>query len=1062
MLFVTGYAISQSRTVTGTVTNDNGSLLPNVSVVVKGTNVGTTTNSNGAYSISVPSTSTTLVFSSVGHQPSEVVVGAQSEINISLASVSSELTEVVVTGYTTATKESFTGSAKVVSSADISKKDVSNISKALAGEIPGVQVINTSGQPGTSATIRIRGLGSVNGNRAPLYVLDGVAYSGSLNAINPSDIASITVLKDAAATAIYGVDGSNGVIVITTKTGGSGKSFIDAEVRYGSNRSIIPRYSVLTSPEEYIALSWEGLYNQGVRGNVADPVAYANTRLFSNAGISPNNNIWNVSNGSELIDPTSRTVLPGVTRKYNPERWEDYAFQASTRTEVNVQMGGGDKKSNYYTSVGYLKDFGYSINSDFTRFNAKVGLNQEVKSWLQTNFILNYANTTTNNNGQESNSNSVFWFVDNIPPIYPLFLRDEDGNKVPDPIFGGYQYDYGETGRKFGSLTNAIADATYNTNRTKQNSINGVGSVNLKFTKDLVLENRLGVQYFNETDWDRNNKFYGSAAGQNGSIDQTKTEMINWNLLNMLHYTRRFGSHSVEALAAHEATDYRINYEFAGGYNLVDNYGLELNNAIVKVPGSVGSYSNTNTLESYFGQVNYDFEKTYFLSATIRRDGSSRFIRGKSWGTFGAVGVGWELTRMNFMSSQSVFDYLKFKASYGVNGDQSGLGFYPGFDRIDINNLNDQPSFSIKVPGNADLTWENSKMMQAGIEFRLGNYLSGTIEYFVKNTNNLIFQRRIGISNGFALITVNDGQLRNQGIDFDFTGHVINKKDFTLDLKLNGEHFSNKITRMPFDPSTGKAKVIDPQGTYGWAKDHSIFDFYVRDFAGVDPDDGTSTWVVYYDDQNGNKSYDAGEEVLNLEGFYGDNPDKRGTLLKGTTKTYSSATQYFVGKSSIPAIRGAFALDAGFKGLNLSVQFLYSVGGYSYDGAYAVLMGNGLIGGNNWHTDIRNRWQKPGDITDVPRISNNADPNVNSVSSRFITKANYLSLNNIRLSYSLPESLIQKQRIAQRVTFFVSGDNLWLASARNGFNPSTAESGGSDMYRYSPLSTLTAGLNARF
>lgn len=1062
MLF-SAYAISQTRTITGTVLDESGQPLSNVSVVVRGSKIGTTTNQNGTYSLSVPTAATHLIFSSIGRQATEAAIDNRSVINITLRLVSSELAEVVVTGYTTATKEAFTGSAKVVSSADISKKDVSNVSKALAGEVPGVQVINTSGQPGSSATIRIRGLGSVNGNRSPLYVLDGVAYSGSLNAINPSDIASITVLKDAAATAIYGVDGSNGVIVITTKSGSGGeKSFVDIDVRSGTNRSILPRYDVLTSPEEFILLAWEGLYNEAVKGNKPNPGFIAGNTLFSASGISPNNNIWNVTNGFQLVDSATRTIIPGVTRKYTPERWEDYAFQASTRTEVNVQMGGGSRRSNYYTSVGYLKDHGYSINSDFTRFTGKIGVNQEVKKWLNTNFNLSYANSTTNNNGQASNSNSVFWFVDNIPPIYPLFLRDASGNKVADPIFGGFQYDYGATGRKFGSLTNAIADAHYNTLRTNQNSINAVGSINLKFTQDLVLENKLGVQYLNQTSWNRVNKFYGSAASQNGSINQTKTDMMNWNLLNMLHYTKRFGSHGIEALAAHEASDYRWTSEFAGGYNLVDNYGLELNNAIVKVPGSVGSYSNTNSLESFFGQLNYDFERTYYLSATIRRDGSSRFIKGKSWGTFGAVGLGWEVSKMDFMQTQRVFEYLKLKASYGVNGDQSGLGYYPGYDEIDIDNLNGQPSFSAPIPGNPLLTWENAKMYQVGVEFRLGGYLDGTVEYFVKNTNNLIFQRRVGPSNGYALITVNDGQLRNQGIDFDLTGHLVNQKDFTLDVTLNGEHYSNKITRMPIDPSTGKPKNVDVQGTYAWAKGHSIYDFYVRDFAGVDPADGASTWTVYYDDLNANGKFDVNEQVVDLEGFYGNNPDKKGALLKGTTKVYSQATQYYVGKSAIPTVRGAFGLNAGYKGLNLSVQFLYGIGGYAYDGAYATLMGNGLVGGNNWNVDILKRWQKPGDITDVPRISNNADANVSSASSRFITKANYLNLNNIRVSYNFPESLLKKQSFAQRITFFVSGDNLWLSSARNGFNPSTAESGASDMYRYSPLSTITAGLSARF
>ena len=1061
MLCMVTQLLAQSRTISGRVTDEKGAPIPNASVIIKGTSTGVTTAADGSFSINLPANANTLVISSVGYAAQEANVTNQSSVQVQLSTGEANLQEVVVVGYSSTTKEAFTGSAKVVSGEQLNNKSVSNLSQALAGEVSGVRVINTSGQPGTAATIRIRGIGSVNGNRDPLYVVDGIPYSGNVSSINMEDVASLTILKDAAATAIYGSRGANGVIVITTKTGRGKRSFIEADGKYGTNISLLPRYDVLTSPEEYIALSWEAIYNQGVKANNANPVNYANTRLFSGNGISPNNNIWNVKTGAELIDPTTRTVKPGVTRKYDPERWEDYAFQSSTRREANLRMGGSEGRTNYYSSFGYLKDEGYLIKSNFQRLTGRLNLNHEVKSWLTAGMNINYSNTVTNNNGQQEDSGSPFWFVDNIPPIYPLFLRDATGNKVPDPIFGGFQYDYGSTGRKFGSLTNAIADALYNTDRNTRNELTGNASLNVKFTKDLSLENRLGVQYYNDDYVSRTNKFYGSAASQNGSIYQNKNELTNLNILNMLRYAKRFGANNVEVLAAHEATNYKLNYSSASGYNLVDNYGLELNNAVVKNPTSV-SYVNTNKLESYFGQVNYDYNRTYYVAATIRRDGSSRFTEGNKWGTFGSVGLGWELTRMDFMKSVDFLNYLKLKASYGVLGDQQGLGLYPAYDRYDVNNLNNNPSFSFVSKGNPDLTWETSKMFQTGIEFNLSTYLTGSIEYYIKNTDNLIFQRRVGPSSGYALINVNDGQLRNQGVEFDLTGHLLKKKDYFLNIGINGEHFTNKITAMPMDPSTGKPKVIDVQGNYGWAKGHSIYDFYTRNFAGVDPQDGTSTWTVYYEDANGNKAFDAGEQIGNLEDYYSKNPDKVGTLLTGVTKTYSQATLYYIGKSALPKLRGALNLNGGWKGFELSVQLLYSFGGYSYDGAYAVLMGNGLIGGNNWSTDIRNRWQKPGDITNVPRLSNNADANVNSASSRFITKADYLALNNIRLGYTFPPTLLQRTGVINEATFFVSGDNLWLHSARNGFNPSTAESGASDMYRYSPLSTITVGLNLKF
>jgi TonB-linked SusC/RagA family outer membrane protein len=1063
LLFATTFSFAQEKTIKGKVTDQkDGTVLAGVSVLIKGTSQGTTTNADGSFTLKVPSSAKTVQFSILNYDPIEVSIGNKTIFDVKMTTTEASLKEVVVVGYTRTTKEAFTGSAKTVSDQQITNKNVSNISQALAGEVAGVRVINSSGQPGSSATIRIRGFGSVNGNRSPLYVVDGVPFTGSLNAINPNDIASTTVLKDAAATAIYGSRGANGVIVITTKTGRARKSFIEADTKFGVNEAVLPRYEVIRSPEEYIGLSWEALYNEGVLAANANPTNYANTRLFSANGIDPRNNMWkNITSGAQLIDPVTRRVLPGATRLFDPENWADYSFQSSNRLESNLRFGGGDSKTNFYTSFGYLNDIGYSVKTDFRRLNGKINLNHEVKKWLTTNFNLNYSNTTSNNNGQGSSSNSVFWFADNMPSIYPLFMRDANGDKIKDPIFGGYRYDYGETGRKFGSLTNAISDANFNVNRTFNNELTGSTSANLKFNENLSLENRLGAQYNSTVGYSLTNKFYGSAASQNGSIFQSRNNLMNLNLLNMLRYNKRIQNHNIDALVAHESTKYEFEVSSAGGQNLVSNYDLSLANAIVKNP-TQSSYKNTNNLESYFSQITYDYDGTYYVAGTVRRDGSSRFAAGKQWGTFGSIGTGWVVSKMPFMNNSKLLNYLKFKASYGILGDQSGLGFYPSVSSISIGNLNNLPSFGIPTPGNPDLTWETSKMLQFGTDFRLGKFLEGTIEYYIKNTDNLIFDRRVGISNGYASITVNDGLLRNEGVELELTGHILKGNSYFLDLTVNAERFDNKIIRMPLDPSIGnKPKIIDVQGTYAWSQGRSIFDFYIRNFVGVDAADGASTWTVYYDDLNSDGLFQAGEQVLNLEQFKADSPAKFANLKQGITKNYTQATQYYIGKTSIPKVRGAFNLAGGFKGFEIAAQLLYSFGGYAYDGAYAGLMANGLIGGNNWHIDMRNRWQKAGDKTDIPRLSNNRDANVNSASSRFLTKANYLALNNIRLGYNLPSSSLKRAGI-EGASFFVSGDNLWLSSSRIGFNPSTSETGGSDTYRYSPLSTLTVGFKIKF
>ncbi|WP_233701985.1 TonB-dependent receptor plug domain-containing protein [Kaistella palustris] len=436
----------------------------------------------------------------------------------------SDLDEVIIVGYTAVKKEDYTGSVSRVGNEEISKKNVSNVAQALTGEAAGVRVITGSGQPGSEPSIRIRGFGSVSGNREPLYVLDGVPFNGNVSAINPDDIESMTVLKDATATAIYGSRGANGVVLIQTKKGRSGKDVVTIETKIGFNSPLIPRYDVIRSPEQYIGLSWEALYNQGRLSGSADPVGYANTRLFSSAGIRPNYNMWD-ANAAQLIDPATHMVRDGVARKYTPEDWRDYGFQTAIRSETNLSISGGEGKTTYYSGIGYLKDEGYSINSKYERYSGRLNVSHQAKSWLKGEFNMGYAYSDTNRNGQTADSGSIFWFADNIPSIYPLYLRDAQGNFVADPYYGGNQFDYGN-GRGFGALTNAIADATYDLDNRKKHEINANFFLKADITKGLSLETRLGGQYFNNSRNDYSNPYYGSSAPQFGSLYKVRTELF--------------------------------------------------------------------------------------------------------------------------------------------------------------------------------------------------------------------------------------------------------------------------------------------------------------------------------------------------------------------------------------------------------------------------------------------------------------------------------------------------------------------------------------------------------
>lgn len=1044
------------RTVSGTVTSkEDGAEIPGVNVVLKGTTTGSTTDIDGNYRISVPEDGGTLIFSFIGLSTQEVEVGSRTVIDLAMTSDAKQLTEVVVVGYGTTTKQSFAGSLKQVDADLVNRKSVSNVSQALAGEVAGVNVINTTGQPGANATIRIRGIGSVNGNSAPLYVVDGVPYFGNINAINPADIENLTVLKDATATAIYGSRGANGVILINTRKGKGGDSFIEVDMKYGQNQSLLPRYDRITSPEEYIAIGWDNTRQRGIQFNNADPAAYANARLFNaGTGIDPFYNMWNVADASELIDPATGQVRPGVTRKYDPENWEDYGFQNSTRFETNVRIGGGSENTTYFTSVGYLNDIGYSVNSDFERISARVNVNHQAKEWLSGGINVGYSRGETNTNGQSDDSGSIFWFADNIPPIYPLFLRDSEGNTIPDPYYGGNVYDYGEA-RGFGGLTNAISDANINIQNRQSNDLNGNAYLNVDILENLTFESRYGWQFVQSNYNGLNSPFYGPGQSANGSLFKSFTQTNAYNFTNMLRFREEFGDHSVELLAAHESNRWERQYSTGRIEQLVDFVGTELNNGVANP--SVSGYTEDYTIESYFSQLNYNYNEKYYLTASIRADGSSRFLKDK-WGTFGSVGGAWILSNESFIDL-GIVDYLKLKTSWGITGDQAGVGFYPGYDLLEISPLNGTPSIAFNTKGNADLTWETANMLQFGVEASVGNFLDIAVDYYRKSTNNLIFDRRVGPSLGYALITVNDGQLVNSGLEFDVTAHIIDKTDFYLDLRVNGEMIKNELITMPIDPATGENKTLDISGSYGRAAGKSIFDYYMREWAGVDPTNGDALWNQYYDDMNGNGALDAGEGINSLTEYLDENPDA--TVLKTTTNTYSAATEKFVGKTAIPDVRGAINLSAGYKGFDFQVLFRYQLGGYGYDGGYADLMDNHQTGQGNWHTDIRDRWMQEGDVTNVPRYDNDLSQNYSSRSTRFLLKADFFTLSNVRVGYTLPTAFTQRFGV-QNMNLFVAGDNLFLLSERNGFNPTTDIQGDSNRYTYDPLSTVTMGAKFKF
>ena len=1060
LAFVVQISFAQEKKVSGTVSDDNGLPLPGSTIIIKGTTSGVSTDFDGNYSINA-SVGDVLTFNYVGYADQNKTVGSSNVINVTMLADTS-LEEVIVIGYGSTTKEQFVGTAAKVETENITAKANGNFSQALRGEVAGVQVTTGSGAPGSDATIRIRGTGSVNGNRSPLYVVDGAPYASDISAINPSDIADITILKDAAATSIYGSRGSNGVILVTTKKGKSGTSNISVDVRTSINSLMLPQYSVITSPEEYIETTYSSLVNKGRIQGEPNPNGWASDNLYGTVeGINSAYNIWDVP-GNQLINQSTGRFNEGINRRWTPTLWSDAAFGTGVRQEANIQFDGGDEKTQYAASFGYLDDEGFVTNSGYTRYTTRINLQHKPKEWLRVGANMAFTgaqyNRSSGSEGSTGSSGNIFALTSTTPSIYDVFLRDTDGNLIADPIFGGNQYDYGnDYGRRAWNATNGIADSKYDVSRT--NSITLLGNFNLgiDFTEWLSLDIRYSGQFGDTDSASRGNPYYGGNAGS-GFLSKSLSQNVNQNWNQILKFNTNIGELNIDGIIGHESNENRFKNMNAAAQNAILPNNLDLDQYTIPF-GRAGSYSQAYTLESWLGAVNLSYDGKYFLSSSVRRDGSSRFIKNK-WGTFGSVGLGWVMSKEDFFPQDSFVDYFKVKGSFGINGDQ-GNNLQYGWQIFGINQTPDG-SYSFtqsSTLANRELTWEEREKSQIGFETILfDGKVTLDIDYFSDKTKNMFFNQTLPGSSGSTLIQYNDGVLANRGLEFNANINLIQTEDFSMSLNVNGAMLTNELEEMPTDYFTGEPKVLD--GRYSAGK--SLYDWYMREWAGVNPATGTAMWNLYYDDMNNDGIFDSGDSAINSMTLYMDEfPDAN--VQKTSTETYSDATQKYVGKNNQPDIAGGFRLNAAYKNFDISAQFTYSIGGYIYDNGYATIMQNrSLAGSDNFHTDARNAWKQPGDITNVPRLSAGYSTDVqhNSYSTRFLTKADYLSLNNVRLGYALPRDAVSKAKL-ENVSFYVSGDNLMMLSARKGLNPQTLiSSSGSGIYM--PMTTFSIGTKIQF
>ena len=1080
------------KQVSGVVVDAKGEPVIGASIQAKGTTQGTISDYDGKFEMEVPESVKTLVVSFVGMATQEVAAGKN--IKVVMSENSEVIQEVVVTGYGTVSKGAYAGSAQAVKAEDIEKKNPSDVTKALAGEVAGVQVVTSSGQPGTVASIRIRGIGSISANSSPLYVVDGIPLdAGSVSSIDPGDIASTTILKDATATSLYGSRGANGVVLITTKKGSSNgdEGKIEVDVKAGANMRLLPMYDVIDSPEDYIVLCWQSLYNERSLTKASPSeqksITYANSRLFGANGIPAIYNIWdqpgnlliNAYDAAGNIIPSFKSTVSRLDAYKTMDSWYNTLFHNGLKLETTAKISGGNEKLNYYTSFGYLKDEGYYTASDFQRFNTRANINYQAKKWLKGGLNIQYSYASINNPVQDDNAaNNGFLFVNEIPPIYPVYVRDANGNIAIDPKTGGKMYDYGyngvenigqEGGRPYSFGINPAGALQWDKQRTVRHQTAATAFLEFKLYEGLKFTVNAGVQYMNNRINSLTNKYYGDAAGV-GRIGNAQYNYLAFTSNQLLEYNKTFNEHTIRLMAGHEITYFNYNYQYGYKKKIVMDEYPELSNAVSM--DAVEGFARTSTLESALATVTYDYDNRYLITANYRADGSSKFAKGHRWGHFGSVGGAWNFTNEHFMEGTEAADWLKngkLRLSWGVLGNQD-IGDMMFTDRYNVENVNGEKAYVWSYKGNPELTWERTSTVDLGLEFSIAKYLDAEFDFFYKKTDNMLFPRHVAPSLGYGGYYVNDAAMENHGIEFDLKGHLLDMRNIKLDLRVNGGYYRNKMLQMPIDGynEDGTEKRMVMSG--GMSVGHSTADYYMIHYEGVS-EHGEAAYTAYYDANKGGFGHTSADLIE--DGKKGDNyiasvyeyKLKNPNADIQTTTVYSGDYTYagsnYVGKSYMPDLDGGFGLDFEAYGVTLSISCSYRIGGYGYDNMYALLMHNEKIGKRNWHKDIKNAWTETNTNTNIPRLSNGADDGANAASDRFLTSNSFLSLNNINLGYKFPKKWIEKIKL-NNLQVWVAADNLAIATARRGYNPMMSASGTNGYNDYSPLSTVMAGVKVQF
>ena len=1014
--FVTTAAFAQSR-VTGKVTSsEDGSPLPFVTILIQGERgLGTNTDIDGNFVLERCPSDAVLVLSYVGYTTVQVPVAGRNVVNITMIPDALALEEVMVVAYGTAKKGTYTGSAAVVRSETI--KDVASMSfeKALSGKVAGMQITTTSGQAGSAPNIRVRGIGSMNASNEPLYVVDGVpVVSGGtgqmsdylytsnnvMNSINPQDIESITVLKDAAASALYGSRAANGVIMITTKRGRLGKPVINFKASVGLTPSFATVNYDIAGPEQQVELYYENFFNAGKYEGKTDAAS-------SSDALRQLNNRFNKHGYHFTADDNTVKSLKihGMTdgienREGKFYDWDDYLFRTAIYQTYDLSVSGGTDRATYYSSISYTKEQGRSTQNDFSRISGRVNVTQKIGKIMELSTSVNLANSTQHGfNDTRNVSSNYFMLSRNL--LWPLYWPTN--YKTGDPWtarYGSYAYNHLYYDQHWDNFAKVLR-------------IGANESLSVKILPELVLKTVLSFDNTSTRDHIYYDANHYSGSNVNGSVNEMYTNYYKLVSSTTLSYDKEFaGKHNVSALVGWEAEENKTDFMRSSGTNLATD---ALQTVTTAGTYTANAYYWGHTMLSMLSRAEYSYDGRYYISGSFRRDGSSRLGENSRWGNFWSVAGSWRVTNEEFMKNITQISNLRLRGSYGVNGTLPSANY--GWRALASYNSKymDAPGGVIANIADANLAWETSYTWNAALEVGLfNNRLNATVEYFNRDSKDLLQSVPISTVTGFSSTLRNIGEINNHGVEIELSGDIIRTNDLTWSAGITGSWIKSTVTKLYggddivwYDPYAGdsRAKFIYREG-------ESTLAYYGIEWAGVERETGRNVWFLNDEDATADLTVDG----------------------RPATYSYAKANEVILGEAH-PKFFGGFSTDLTWKGLSVGLTFTYKIGGYTYNAPGRDINDDGYY----WERIMSqfcydNRWTPENKDAKYPqRIAIDME-DVNQKSSRHMNPADYVRLKNITVAYTLPRSLTSKVHI-QNARIYFNGANLWTWAAHKEYDP---------------------------